>query len=212
MLKKTVEQYFEEARSCVGDIHKTIKKLGNILSDARKMLATEEYDEFVTRLRTDLHLTKSDIEAAMMVNAGTLDERLFFSGVALSKILTLNKTDQDRLLSGLKFPLLMPDGSVEKKSWADMTLKERDQILGPKGGGIRTVDEQRHRSAGKKSKQTTFTSASFNDEDEMLIMRDGANKGEIELSVIVHSLSTKEQLDKFKEALEAKIEEISHTV
>ena len=210
--KKTADNYFDEIRECVVDLHRTVHKVGGILTEARKTLTTDEYSVFVSRLRSELQLTMNDIDAAIKVADGSLDEKLFFSGVASSKILTLKKLDQQRLLSKEKFPLLMTDGNVERKAWADMTIKERDQLLGPKGGGIRNVDQQRHKSAGKPPRPITFTNASFNDEDSTLILRDGTSKGEIELAVIVQSLLNKEQLEKFKEALDAKIGEMSQTV
>jgi hypothetical protein len=137
-----VDHYVEEAKGCFRGF---IARFGGILTLAGKSISREEYARCVTRLCNDLYLTKRHIDAAIAINAGTLDERLFFSGVALSKILTLTKGDQARLLSGEMFPLLAANNKIEKKPWADMTVRERDQLLGSKGGGIRTVDEQRHK-------------------------------------------------------------------
>src|SRR6185437_11205432 len=135
------DRFKSELEQCLDVLSEQIGKLGSILLDAKKKLSASDYERLEMFL-LDRGLTQADIKAAKAVADGKMDGRLFFAGVANSKILSLSTTDQKRLLSGEKFDLMAPDRkTVYQKSWGEMDPAEKDQLLGPKGGGIRLPHE-----------------------------------------------------------------------
>src|SRR5688572_19851415 len=136
------ETFRMKLENCLDVLSEQIGKLGSILLDAKGKLSAADYEKLEMFL-LDRGLTRADIKAAVAVAEGKMDARLFFAGVANSKVLALSSTDQKRLLSGEKFDLMAPDRKrTYQKSWGEMEPTEKDQLLGPKGGGIRLPHEQ----------------------------------------------------------------------
>jgi hypothetical protein len=68
--------------------------------------------------------------------------KLLFHGAKNSKILHMDKEDQDRLLSNEKFQVVQPNGKpCEPKTWSELNEVHRNTLIG-KGGKILSVQEQ----------------------------------------------------------------------
>jgi len=189
------ERFKSELEKCLNMLSDQIGKLGSILLDARKSLSAADYEKLEMFL-LDRGLTKADIKAGMAVAEGRMDGRLFFAGVANSKVISLSITDQKRLLSGERFDLLAPDRkTVYQKSWGEMDPAEKDQLLGPKGGGIRLPHEQITARSVKQKNTTVFEDVSYR--SKVLMLTYGHKVGEIQAGAIVQKLAESRELDAF---------------
>jgi hypothetical protein len=190
-----LERFKAEVESCLDMLSQQIGKLGRILLEAQKKLSHADY-EALEMLLLDRGLTQADIKAAKAVAEGRIDGRLFFAGVANSKILSLSTTDQKRLLSGEKFDLMAPDRkTINSKSWGEMDPVEKDQLLGPKGGGIRLPHEQITPRSAKQKRTTVFEDVMY--ANRTLVLTYGQKTGEIQTGAIVQKLNEAGQLDNF---------------
>jgi hypothetical protein len=187
------DRFKSELEKCLDVLSEQIGKLGSILLDAKKKLSASDYERLEMFL-LDRGLTRADIKAAIAVAEGKIDSRLFFAGVANSKILSLSTTDQKRLLSGEKFDLLAADRkTVTPKSWGEMEPTEKDQLLGPKGGGIRLPHEQITARSTKQKNTTVFEDVAYR--NKTLTLTYGHKTGEIQLGAIVQKLNESGELD-----------------
>ncbi len=136
---------FETARKnvfgCLDEEDLMPGKLGKALIDAQNSGSWAE----VTQLFKDVRKRRGDdnVEAAIRVAKGELDVRLATFGVIKpATLLLIDKSTQERLLSGEKFPLAHPDGKNYKKDFFEMTIGEVSQLLGDEGY-IHTPGRQR---------------------------------------------------------------------
>lgn len=195
--KKTAEEYLKEAKECLNDINTRISTFGSLIAEAEEHLPKKDYDKFIRELRADCGLSESDIKAAVMIHNGELDVKLFFSGVGTSKILNLKSIDRERLLTE-KFKIRDDMDEVKEKYWHEMSVSERNRLLGPKGGSILSIDRQKFSKTRKSLIE--FNSVSFN--KGTLTMKNSKNTAEVELGMIVRSLKNNNQLNEFSEELQ----------
>jgi hypothetical protein len=209
--KKTVEEYAKEIGICLGGlVEGGIKKLGAILIEAREALSETECKRLREILRSEWGFKQAAFDAAIMVYEGTLDKRLFFCGVANSKILTLSKAEQNLLLSNEKFGLRQLGGKVVWKTWSEMTTKERNQLLGKKGGGLHPPSEQ-HLPGEKSKKKAKLINvnadhASFDDYDKIIMLKCCGDGTYIEVSAFKHWLISRGEFDQFVAAITNEVE------
>lgn len=164
--RKNLEQWEREADGLLLDIRKNFIKLGGIMFFAHQDLTAEEYAVFVKHIH-EWGLRDADMRAARAAflyehpdmgkpdNGDDKEERispeLLFAGAKNSKILFMDKEDQERLLSGEKFQTVMSNGKVDKaKSWDELSDPQRNMLIG-KGGKILTVPEQQASLTSKKN-------------------------------------------------------------
>ena len=191
-----VESYKKKLDGCLLAIGSQIKVLGEVLSEAFETLQGPQYSELENYL-FDRGLTSSDIKAAVAVAKGELDGSLFFMGVASSKILNLGKVDQNRLLSGEQFDVRKPDNTVESLRWSEMNALQRNQLIGPKGGGILKLHEQHVTSKTRQKKITTFEQVQYDEKNKTLVLMYALKQGEVQLGFLVQSLIEAGTFDKF---------------
>jgi hypothetical protein len=163
--KKSLEQWEREVDGLLLDIRRNFIKLGEIMFFAHQDLTAEEYSNFAKHIR-QWGLRDADMKAARAAflyehpnlgksdNGDDKEERiapeLLFAGAKNSKILFMDKEDQERLLSGEKFQTVMSNGKVDKaKTWNELSDPQRNMLIG-KGGKILTVAEQQA-SLGRKN-------------------------------------------------------------
>lgn len=164
--KKSLEQWEKEADGLLLDIRRNFIKLGEIMFFAHQDLTAEEYADFAKHIR-QWGLRDADMRAARAAflyghpdlgkpdNGDDKEERiapeLLFAGAKNSKVLFMDKEDQERLLSGEKFQTVMSNGKVDKaKSWGELSDPQRNMLIG-KGGKILTVASQQASLTGKKN-------------------------------------------------------------
>lgn len=189
------EKFKEKLESCLDALSEQIGKLGKILLEAKNEMSAAGYEKLEMFL-LDRGLTQADIRSAIAVAQGKVDARLFFAGVANSKILSLSAVDQKRLLSGEQFDLMAGDRkTVYQKTWGEMDAAEKDQLLGPKGGGIRLPHEQITARSAKQKNTTVFEDVSY--VNKTMILTYGHKVGEIQCGAIVQKLSESGELDSF---------------
>ncbi len=160
MSRKTYKQYQGELDDIIIAVRKDFVRLGEILWDACKMLGSHDYSklqDYVMKQGVKKTDQRAAIAAFLFKNPKVGDEtelridpRLIFAAGGNSKVLSLDKEDQDRLLSEETFFVLQPSGKSPKKTWGEMTDHERNMLLG-KGGKIRTINEQRDATFQKKN-------------------------------------------------------------
>ena len=150
-MKKTLDSFKKELDDVLLTIRSSFIKLGEKLWEAKTAVSSAEYDELTTYVEkqgirhTDQRaaiaaflFTRQDIGGS---NDLRIDPRLIFAGAANSKILSMDKEDQERLLSDERFTVLQPSGRSTAKTWPEMSEQERNTLIG-KGGKIRALDEQ----------------------------------------------------------------------
>jgi len=123
---------------------KNIEKIAALLEQAYEDTAYE-----YTTLIQDMKLSASDEQAATAVYRGELDARLFADDMPTHIILSLDKTDQQRLMSSERLRLRNHKNEVYQKRWIDMTRAEKFQLLGiydgrTKKGRILSTRDQRN--------------------------------------------------------------------
>ncbi len=162
-MAKTLEKFKEELDDVLLCIRDTFVKLGEKLFEGHEQLKATEYDKLVEYVEKQ-GIRKSDQRAAVAAflhgredlgdeDHERIDPRLVFAGAANSKILSLDKQDQKRLLGNEKFDVLQPSGRAAKKTWAKMSEQERATLIA-KGGRIRVGDRSacpgdRHMTLGR---------------------------------------------------------------
>jgi hypothetical protein len=164
--KKSLEQWEKEADGLLLDIRKNFIKLGEIMFFAQDELEGKDWKVLLDHIKK-WGLRDADLRAARASflyehpdlgkpdNGDDKEERiapeLLFAGAKNSKVLFMDKEDQDRLLSGEKFQTVMSNGKVDKaKAWAELSDPQRNMLIG-KGGKILTVAEQQASLTGKKN-------------------------------------------------------------
>lgn len=160
MKKRTVAEWQTELDGVLLSIRDQFLKLGEIMHYAYEELAGPEYAELMAYIRK-WGLKDADVRAAKAAflfqhpelgkNEKGQDKQgvervapeLLFAGAKNSKILNMDKEDQQRLLSKEKFDVVMSNGKVDPtpKSWDELTDVQRNVLVG-KGGEIQTVDKQ----------------------------------------------------------------------
>ena len=164
--KKNLRQWEQEVDGLLLDIRKNFIKLGEIMFFAHQDLSGEENDKFLKHIKDWGH-RDADLRAARAAflyqhpelgkpdNGDDREERispeLLFAGAKNSKMLFMDKEDQERLLSGEKFQTVMSNGKVDKpKAWKELSDPQRNMLIG-KGGKILTVAEQQASLVGHKN-------------------------------------------------------------
>ncbi len=151
MATKTFTQFQKELDSILLAVQKGFLRLGEVLFEARAILSHNDF----TRLQSYIVKQgpkKTDQRACVAAflfkhpdkgeeDENRVDPRLIYAGATNSKILSMDREDQDRLLSEEKFAVLQPSRRVLKKTWAQMTDHERNMLIG-KGGKIKHLGEQ----------------------------------------------------------------------
>ena len=126
--KRTLSDYRQLLHQAQTEIWRSIKAFGELLVEAHKELSAIEWEELLSELRKD-H-TKAELDAAMAVGDGGLDEKLFPSGVVHSKVMNMTRTDQKRLLDGEKFQVYSDSSPsaehAEYKTWTEMTREQKE--------------------------------------------------------------------------------------
>ncbi|HEV2175122.1 MAG TPA: hypothetical protein VGR71_16230 [Nitrospira sp.] len=198
MPARTLEQYQDEFKTLMQEVWTGIEKLGDKLVRARKDLSADDYDALCAWLGT--WWTKADLKAAEAVGRGELDARLFPHGTRNSKVMSLTREDQQRLLSSERFSVYDNFGRVVQKTWAEMSTDMRNRLLGDKGGSIHSLSKQRKPGA-RKERVLVFEAARYYAGD--LLFNGGATQGKISIGALVQAMPEDEL-----EALVAKIAEI----
>jgi hypothetical protein len=183
---KTLRDYKAEWRDLAAEVFTAIGKLGDLLIRAGKDLSHDDYKALEQDLLT--RFTRSDLIAAKAVADGTLAPELFPRATPTSKVLTLSRADQDRLLSGETFDVWTNFGTQANKPWHKMTSDERSRLLGPKGGSIHALDKQQ--KPGKKGSYSVlvFDAASVDSKSTKLEMASSGARGEITIEDLKNSL------------------------
>lgn len=194
-MPKTLSEYQDELKDLMNDVWASIEKLGEKLVRARKDLSAEDYETLRTWLRT--WWTDADLRAAEAVGKGELDARLFPHGTRNSKVMSLAKEEQARLLSSERFKVYNNFGGTDIRTWAEMTPDQRNRLLGDKGGYIHPIHKQRQPGA-KRQTVLTFDTASYH--QGVLLLNGGRNRGEIAVGVLVQVMS-RDELAQFCEEI-----------
>jgi len=191
MSARNLSEYRKLIHDAQSDIWKSIKSFGELLVSAKKDLSAMDWETLWAELRQD-H-TKAELDAAIAVGDGGLDERLFPSGVAHSKVMNMLRTDQDRLLSQERFRVYSdrsPNVSdAESKTWAAMSREQRGRLISDKGGRILPLSEQRPPRTTRRQHIEIYLTVSYHEGDSFLTLRNGDREGRIDMSNIRHSLS-----------------------
>ena len=190
----TLETYKEELKTLMNEVWEGLGKLGEKLVRARKDLSADDYDELRTWLRT--WWTEADLNAAEAVGRGDLNVHLFPHGTRSSKVWSLSREDQQRLLSEEEFPVYDNFGRTGRKTWANMSPDERNRLLGDKGGFIHPLSKQRQPGT-KTTKTTNYESASFHQRD--LLLNGGARQGSIQIGTIIATMPEDELAEFYRE-------------
>lgn len=188
---KTLTEYQEELKTLMQEVWTGIERLGEKLVRARKDLSADDYDELRKWLKT--WLTDADLRAAEAVGKGELDARLFPHGTRNSKVMSLGRDDQDRLLSTERFEVYNNFGGADRRTWGEMTPDQRNRLLGDKGGFIHTLEKQRKPGA-KKDSITIYETASFH--GSTLRLNGGGARGEIQGGTLFGTMP-KDELEAF---------------
>jgi hypothetical protein len=139
--REKLQEFCAEAEKCFAVIGQQIGKIGAMLRRADDELSGGNCKRF-KRFLHDLGMKDADIEAAIAVDAGKLDEKLIFMGVSSQKILRLDKNDQERLLSQERFELMAEDHeTIYQKTWGEMEDYERNQLIS-RSGRILAAEDQ----------------------------------------------------------------------
>ncbi len=156
---KTVQEWQHLLEQILLDIRRQFIKLGETLYHAQNELSVQDYKKVVSYVE-QYSLKDADIKSAIAAylhehpDLGTEDDQridpaLVFAGAKNSKILFMDKQDQQRLLSGEKFQVIMPNGKPDKpKAWKEMNEVQRNTLIG-KGGKILSVGAQLDNLRGK---------------------------------------------------------------
>jgi hypothetical protein len=152
-VRKSLKEWEKDVDGLLLDIRENFIKLGEIIFFAHQDLTAEEYGVFIKHIR-QWGLCEADLRAARAAflyhrpdlgkqnDEERISPELLFAGAKNSKILFMDKKDQDRLLSGEKFQALMSNGKADKaKSWQELSDLQRNMLIG-KGGKILTIAEQ----------------------------------------------------------------------
>ncbi len=180
---KTLSEYKGELKDLMNDVWAGIEKMGEKLVRASKDLSHHDYEELRKWLRT--WWTDADLKAAEAVGNGELDPRLFPHGTRNSKVMSLLRTEQDRLLSSEKFEVYNNFGGVDVRTWAEMTPDQRNRLLGDKGGSIHTLAAQR-KPGTRKDTVAQYETASFY--QGILRLNGGRSRGEIHVGTIANTM------------------------
>jgi hypothetical protein len=181
----TMETFKDRAVKCLQHIAHHFGELGRVLIDAGKV-SQDEYEELKGFL-LNRNLKQADLDAAIKVAKGEVAEALFFAGVASSKILVLNQTDQKRLMSGEEFGLKTATGVVYK-AWDKMDVVEKNQLIGR--GGIKVPEKQIVRGSIPQKVITVYEYISYEDgkDGQVLRLKYGDKEGEIALGFVALQL------------------------
>jgi hypothetical protein len=166
-----------------------MRELGEKLLEAEQQLSgadTKALEEYL------LHTwTHADLKAARAIATGELKEELFPAGVRNSKVLSLTKQDQQRLLDGEEFPVWGNDARIHRKTWYDMSTDERNRLLGKKGGRIHPPDEQSRPGASGVVRVSQFARATLVD-DTLSMSTSSGLRGEIQVGILKATLEQDE--------------------
>ena len=189
----SVEEAVKQLDGILKNTVLNMKRIGEILikfsGDDRKAL-----EEYLSKRQ----VRTNDIRAAEALATGRLDERLFFPGMPFSKLIALTKKDQARLLSQEKLPLASRQGSYEK-TWAEMNLSEKLQLLGK--NGIRSVAEQDNTLFSTEIEKTAICKHAVDFHGGSLYYQTKYGKVAIPLDSLVDDLEEKGALDEFRRLL-----------
>jgi hypothetical protein len=193
-----LDWYKSQADSIATQVFASLKALGELILKAAKDLQHEEFEEFEAYLLTTW--TRSDLRAARAVAKGDLDARLFPAGVRNSKVLSLSEQDQQRLLSDEHFQVWGNDGRARSKTWGEMSPDEHNRLLGPKGGRIHSLDEQRRPGSQGVARVAIYEHAAF--QNGTLSLNGVKARGEIQAGALKASMAA-DELAAFVAALQA---------
>lgn len=196
MSSKTLEEYKSELGPIVQGVFDALTELGEKLVRADKDLSHADYEELWTWLRQ--WFTDADLRAAVAVGKGELDVRLFPHGTRNSKVMSLPRSEQNRLLSNEKFEVYNNFGGVDERTWAEMTPDQRNRLLGDKGGKIHSISAQRA-PTGQRPRVVDYYSASFH--DGKLLLNAGRDEGRIVVGTLKATMP-EEELARFIRTLE----------
>jgi hypothetical protein len=177
--------------------YENLRELGKTLLEADEVLNGKDVKALRAHCLTIW--TQADLKAAVAVASGELDERLLPSGLRCSKVVSLAKDDQDRLLSDERFEVYSQTGKANKKTWAEMTLAEKDRLLGAKGSYIHEIADQVNPVKTKQASFAAYGHASF--DDGLLKLTTDRRRGEIPVRALQADLIAKGQLQAFIAAL-----------
>lgn len=187
----TLEQYKEELKDLMNEVWAGLEKLGEKLVRASKDLSHNDYEELRTWLRT--WWTDADLKAAEAVGKGELDPKLFPHGTRNSKVMSLPRYEQKRLLSNEKFTVYNNFGGVDTRTWAEMTPDQRNRLLGDKGGKIHALAEQKM-PGGRRDRINIYDTASYY--QDVLRLNSNSNRAEIPIGTIAATMP-KDELAQF---------------
>lgn len=186
-MPKTLSEYKDELKALMEGVWTGVEKLGEKLVRARKDLSADDYESLRVWLRT--WWTDADLRAAEAVGKGELDARLFPHGTRNSKVMSLSKDEQARLLSNERFKVYNNFGGTDIRTWGEMTPDQRNRLLGDKGGSIHPIHKQRQ-PGSKRQTVLTFDTASYH--QGVLLLNGGRSRGEIAVGTLVQVMSRDE--------------------
>ena len=169
----------------------------------------EGFQELETHIRMRGGFGQSDLEAAMLVAEGKLDARLFDCGVPASKVIAISDANQKRLLSGEKFPLMLPNGTTKREDWFKMTDAHRNQLIG-RGGQILSPKTQKVKTGIRQEHIAVCEHARF--DDGALEISTGTKKSKMDAGAIFSELLKRNELDDFRNMLDEFIAEQGNAV
>lgn len=158
---KTLKQWQDQLEGILLNIREQFLKLGESFYHAFKELSGADYKK-LEAYAGQYGLKDADIKSCVAAylytrkDLGTetdhrISPELVFAGAKNSKILFMDEQDQQRLVSGEKFQVVMQNGKPDQpKPWSDLTEVARNTLIG-KGGKILTVSEQMANMRGKKN-------------------------------------------------------------
>jgi hypothetical protein len=199
---KTVSYFVEEMKPLLGEFYTAVGKIGGMLKEASATLSNADYMEFRRQLKS-FGWYDALFEAAEAVFEGKLLPQMVVTKVKPSKVIHLDLDIQQQLVDGEPFELIRADDSIYEKTWSEMTSREANQLLGPKGGRILSPTEQ-HAPKGSGGNKTIIVYKKVSAMDVKLALEtENGQYGEISTDLFLTNLKEKGQL----EDLEKKIAE-----
>jgi hypothetical protein len=188
-----VEIYIHQVDGILGVVTSGLGELGAVLIDAGRALNNEKYIE-LTRYLNDRGFSNQEIDAAKAVARGELNPKLYFVGVKVSKVLKLDASDQDRLLNGERFELRQRNGLNLKKTWVEMSVQERNQLLGNVGRILSANEQTVPTVRTGQAKTTRYMVAKLDSDADVLRLENGQHHGYIQFGTLAGQLSEAERI------------------
>jgi hypothetical protein len=188
---KSCKDFLAELDQALAEHKATYKRLGSILLEAKETLSFSEYQDLETYLMSH-GFTRGKIKVCLAAATGEVDESLIFYVEKKERLVRLPAKDQARLLTD-RFPLRQEDGSVEEKSWSQMSAAEKFQLVGPQCNRVLPPDQQEVRTKGDR--RVSYDQIDLVGDD--LVLHVGRRSGKINLANLVLSMTRSGEFPRF---------------